>query len=267
MNDKLNFSGWDAITRECEKLYPNQKNPKHYGTMISWELGGNDPLEGISVYDAGNYCHFVTYGLSELHEKISKNKDVSGYGMEFTFKLKKDNYENEESEITCICGILQSIARITFMQKERFNSYEYLYTGQTEWIDAKMKSNITGFITVPDNKLGSINTENGRVDFVQFIGVTNSELLALKEKKIDVRTLYERKINDYFKRSGLDYKYRKNDENIYSKLSIYGSLEQARKNAYRIHLSHEKDLPSNSESCTTVYKFFDVVDERVNELK
>lgn len=87
---------------------------------------------------------------------------------------------------------------------------------------------------------------------------------------IDVRmdrALYERKINDYFKRLGLDYKYRKNDGDIYSKLSIYGSLEQARKNAYRIHLSHEKDLPSNSESCTTVYKFFDVVDERVNELK
>ncbi|MDO4369112.1 MAG: RloB family protein [bacterium] len=87
---------------------------------------------------------------------------------------------------------------------------------------------------------------------------------------IDVRmdrTLYESKINDYFKRSGLNYEYKKNDGDIYSKLSIYGSLEQARKNAYRIHLSHEKDLPSNSESCTTVYKFFDVVDERVNELK
>lgn len=61
--------GWDAITKECERVYPNQTDPKHYGTLISWKLGGNDPLDGISIYDGGTYWHFVTYGLSELYEK------------------------------------------------------------------------------------------------------------------------------------------------------------------------------------------------------
>ena len=55
-----------------------------------------------------------------------------------------------------------------------------------------MKSNITGFITIPDKEFNSINTLNGRVDFVELIGVTNNELLALRNKEIDVRTLYER---------------------------------------------------------------------------
>ena len=191
-NDKINAAGWDAITKACEKVYPTQKNPKHYGTLINWMFGGNDPLEGISVYDAGQYWHFVTYGLSELYDKKSDNKDISGYGMEFTFKLKKDNYENEEAEIKCICGILQSIARITFTKGEIFKAYEYLYTGQTQGIDTKMKSNITGFITIPDREINSINTLNGKVDFVEFIGVTNSELLALRSKKIDVRLLYNK---------------------------------------------------------------------------
>lgn len=194
--NKINAQGWDAITKECERIYPNQTNPKHYGTLINWKLGGNDPLEGISIYDGGDYWHFVTYGLSELYEKESNNQDISGYGMEFTLKLKKDNYEDEEAEIKCICGILQAIARITFTKGELFKAYEYLYTGQTTGIDTKMQSNITGFITIPDNNFNSINTPNGIVDFVEFIGVTNDELLAIMNKKLDVKTLYEKLDSD-----------------------------------------------------------------------
>lgn len=191
-SDKINTPGWDAITKLCDKVYPNQNNPKHYSTLISWQFGGKDPLQGISVYDGGDYWHFITYGLSELYEKKSNIKDISGYGMEFTFKLKKDNYENEENEIRCICGILQSIARITFTEGEIFNIYEYLYTGQTEGIDCNRKSNITGFITVPDSKFNEINTPNGKVSFVEFVGATDNELKAIQNKQIGVKELYEK---------------------------------------------------------------------------
>ena len=184
--------GWDFITQEAERIYIGQTDPKHYGALIKWRLGGPDPLDGISIYDGGDYWHFVTYGLSELYEKESDNKEWSGYGMEFTFKLKKDNYENEESEIKCICGILQQIAKITFNNNEIFNPYEFLYTGQTQGIDATRQSNITGFITIPDNNFQTINTPNGKVTFVEFIGATNEELIALKNKKITVKELYEK---------------------------------------------------------------------------
>lgn len=191
-NNDVKAPGWDAITELCDKVYPNQKNPKHYGTLVSWQFGGNDPLQGISVYDGGDYWHFITYGLSELYEKESDIKEISGYGMEFTFRLKKDNYENEENEIKCVCGILQSIARITFTKGELFNVYENLYTGQTEGIDYNRKSNITGFITVPDDKFHEIDTPNGKVCFVEFVGVTDNELKAIQNKQIRVKELYEK---------------------------------------------------------------------------
>lgn len=191
-NGDFHAAGWDAITEACEKVYPMQKEPRHYGTLIRWRIGGNDPLDGISIYDGGDYYHFVTYGLSELYEKETDNKEVSGYGMEFTFKLRKENYENEEQELKNICGILQSIARITFTRGEIFKSYEYIYTGQTDGIDAQRKSNITGFITIPDKNISSINTPNGKVDFVEFIGVTNEELLKLRSKELDVKSLYDK---------------------------------------------------------------------------
>lgn len=76
----------------------------------------------------------MTAGLSELYEKESENKEYSGYGMEFTFKLKKDKYDDEETEIKCICGILQAIARMTFTRGDIFEPYHYLYTGQTRGI-------------------------------------------------------------------------------------------------------------------------------------
>ena len=72
------------------------------------------------------------------------------------------------------------------------NAYEYLYTGQTQGIDVEMKSNITGFITIPDNELNPINSPNGKVTFVEFIGATDSELIALKNKELDVKSLYEK---------------------------------------------------------------------------
>lgn len=203
-DEEINAQGWDAVTAECERVYPNQKDPKHYGTLISYRLGGNDPLDGISIYDGGDYWHFVTYGLSELYEKESDIKEISGYGMEFTFKLKKDAYENEENEIKCVCGILQSIARITFTNGELFKPFEYIYTGQTVGIDCNQKSNITGFITVPDSKFREIDTPNGKVCFVEFIGVTDSELKAIINKEIRVKELYEKlgsDVTDYNRQS------------------------------------------------------------------
>lgn len=193
--------GWDAITEEFDRIYPGQE-PRHYGVLIKWQLGGPDPLDGISIYDGGDYWHFVTYGLSELYEKESEDKEYSGYGMEFTFKLKKGCYgeQNEEDEFRCICGNLQNIAKLTFENGELFLPNEYVYTGQTAGIDRYQKSKLTGFITVSDPSVNTLDTPNGRVEFVEFIGVANSELQAIIDGKIRVRELYDKlgsDITDY----------------------------------------------------------------------
>ena len=93
---------------------------------------------------------------------------------------------------------------MTFEYGELFRPYEYIYTGQTTGIDSKTKSNITGFITIPDTSLNPISTPNGKVEFVELIGVTNDELLAIQNKQIRVKELYEKlgsDITDYNRNS------------------------------------------------------------------
>lgn len=204
--DEICMAGWDAIDEAIKKVYPGQDSPRHYSTLISWQLGGNDPLDGISVYDGGDYWHFITYGMSELYEKESENLEYSGYGMEFTFKLKKADYEDEEKEIQCICGILQTIARMTFNNDEMFYANEYVYTGQKQGIDYKQKSLLTGLITIEDPQFKSMDTPNGKVDFVEFIGVTDAELRAVMDKELTLGELYQKlgsDVTDYSRESAV----------------------------------------------------------------
>lgn len=195
--------GWAAIDAEFERIYPGQTNPKHYAALLSWRLGGNDPLDGISIYDGGDYWHFVGYGLSELYDKEWDNPEISGFGMEFTFKLKKENYDDEEGELKCICGIMQMLARLTAKNGEIFRPYEYIYTGQTTGIDAYQKSNLTGFICVPDPMVNTIQTPNGKVEFLEFIGMTDAELKTLSDHN-SVEEIYKKlgsDITDYHRQS------------------------------------------------------------------
>lgn len=198
--------GWDAIIKEFERAYPGQKRPKFYKTPLRWVDGGNDPLDGICVYDGGDYWHFVGLGLSELYGKVTDDPHKSGWGMEFTFKLKKFHYENEELEFECVRGVLQSLARVTARRGEIFEPYQCIFTGQKTGIDAYQKSNLKGLITVPDSAVNTIETPNGEVEFVSFVGMTNAELSKINSEQ-DVREIYEMlgtDVTDYHRKSLVD---------------------------------------------------------------
>lgn len=202
---EVDARGWDAITEAFEKLYPGQENPRHYATAIPWILGGPDPLQGISIYDGGDYWHFVSYGLSELYEKESEDLEWSGYGFELTLKLKKAGLADEDAELRTICGIFQSLARLTFQKGEIFQQNEYIYTGQTQGMDNRQQSKLTGFITALD-EAGEIVTPNGKVQFVMLIGATDAELKALYEKRTTVSEIAEKigsDLTDYTRESVL----------------------------------------------------------------
>lgn len=189
-NEEIVTVGWDAINNEFDKLYPNQE-PLHFGTLICWRLGGDDPLDGIRIYETEDFYHFVSYGLSELYEKESKDKEFSGFGFELTCKLSKDNANNDD-EIKCIAGIFQSLARYVFENGAALEDNQYIYTGQTSGIDSKGKSNLVGFLLTRDNLVNTIYTPNGKVEFIQIFGATEKELKSIIDKNVSTKELIKK---------------------------------------------------------------------------
>jgi suppressor of fused-like protein len=86
--------GWDAIDARLEHFYPGVE-PKHFGTLHRFSLGGPDPLDGISFYPRDEpvpHWHVVSYGMSELYardESDTAETEESGWGFEFSFRIAR----------------------------------------------------------------------------------------------------------------------------------------------------------------------------------
>ena len=120
--------GWDAIDKILKENYGEQV-PQHYAPKVYYSLGGNEPLDGISVYvDKENKCyHYITYGFSEIYEKETDNKEISGFGFELTFRLKYTEFS--EKYPTWPINLLQNIAKVTFSKGLTFEEYQTLSSG------------------------------------------------------------------------------------------------------------------------------------------
>ena len=193
--------GIDAIENEVKRVHPLWENARYYTPKIAWESGGKEPLEQISIHKEEDYFHFITYGLTELHNKESKDQTKSGFGMELTFKLKTGEYKDqavERREQFNIIKLLQNFAKYIIQENSIVKPYEdtYLVKGihssKNTGIDIAGRSNIVAFITVPDKDLQSLDTPYGRVDFIALIGITKKELEALRNRKITEKELYEK---------------------------------------------------------------------------
>lgn len=193
--------GMDAIENEVKRIHPLWENARYYTPKIAWESGGTEPLEQISIHKEEDYFHFITYGLTELYNKESKDQTKSGFGMELTFKLKTGEYKDqaeERREQFNIIKLLQNFAKYIIQENSKVEPYEdtYLVKGihssKNTGIDIAGRSNIVAFITVPDKDLQSLDTPYGRVDFIVLIGITKKELEALRNRKITEKELYEK---------------------------------------------------------------------------
>lgn len=160
--------GWDGITAACTAVYGDQE-PSHWGTILPAMLGGQDPLDGMSAYDAGDHWHYVTYGYSELHVKEGDDPEWSGFGLEMTFRLKKTG---EEAPIWP-CNLLQNLARYVFSSGNPFGPGHSINANGP--IAADQDTAMTCLVFTEDPQLGTIDTPHGKVQFLQAVGITARE--------------------------------------------------------------------------------------------
>ena len=163
--------GWDAIQAACVQVYGDQE-PQHWGTVIGWRLGGPDPLDGISAYDAGDHWHLVSFGLSELYEKASDLPDESGWGFELTMRLER----TDDSVPPWALSFLQNLARYVFRTGNPFGPGHHMDLNGP--IAQGVDTPIRAILFDEDPKLGTIRTPNGTLRFLQIVGVTLDERAA-----------------------------------------------------------------------------------------
>ncbi|NUO61297.1 MAG: suppressor of fused domain protein [Hamadaea sp.] len=176
MTDTDLSPGWDAIDAALAPLYP-EIEPLHYGTLLKWSLGGDDPLDGVSVYRREDHWHFVTYGMSELYAKESEDPDVSGWGFEFTFRLARAADEDEPP--MWALNFLQNLARYVFTTGNVFEPGHHINLNGPIAVD-RPATLIRAATFADDPELGVLSTPHGTVRFLQIVGITLDEYAAVE---------------------------------------------------------------------------------------
>lgn len=180
--------GWLEIDNEFERLYPNQE-PKHFAPAISYMLGGEYPLDGVSIYDSKkqtDHFHFVTYGFSELYYNEEKvDGEFSKWGFELTFRLKP--FEADNGNPSWAVTLLQNIAKYVFDSGNWFEEFHYMPANGPIRLDTDTE--ITALLFVNDPEIEKKQTPHGEVSFLQIVGITSAEYEAIKENPGTVEEL------------------------------------------------------------------------------
>lgn len=169
--------GWEAIEAAFAELYPGQqaRHWAHNGVMRMHDLRNppENPFDGVSIYDAGSFWHYVSFGLTDLYAKESDG-EWSGFGYEFTFRLAKSS---EGEPPLWPINVMGSLGRAVFTGSafgpgHSVNMVKPLNGGQ---------NTITAVLLTKDPGLERVReTPHGDLAFLLIVGVEG----ALRERAI-----------------------------------------------------------------------------------
>lgn len=170
--------GMDAIDSILQELYP-KKESVFFQPTEEMEEKGLAPLEAVAMYevkeDGKDYLHFISYGFSNLYyDEERAQEEFSGFGFELTFRLK-----NKTKDCTWVCGVMQNLALYVFDQQTWFEPYSVIPAGGPICLDEKTE--ITAIAFVLDPELKERQTPNGKVQFLQMVGLTTKEYESIEK--------------------------------------------------------------------------------------
>lgn len=184
--------GWSFIDQQIEEVYKNQE-PRHYAPPLHYAIGGNDPIDGSSIYDSDKqefHRHIISYGMSELYYDEEKvGEEFSKWGFEFTFRIKP--FEEDKEDPLWAIEVMNNLARYVYESGRWFEENHFVPANGPIRLDTD--TDIVGLIFALDPELGKIKTPHGEVSFLQMVGITSKELerLSANPKTTEVAKLIE----------------------------------------------------------------------------
>lgn len=188
-NDEEYSPGWQAIDDAFEELYPQQE-PKHFGTNMASRaiFGGDEYIDGYSIYESTKgYKHIVTYGMTVLYgDEEAFGGEWNGWGYEMTIKLKEETTE----DCMWAMNMLSNLARYTYTSERFFEPKQYVKGNGTS-LHIGTESLITALLIVEDTEAKPQNSVYGKTEFMQLVGITDSEVQAILEDRNNIDKLIE----------------------------------------------------------------------------
>jgi len=179
--DEDDAVGWLAIDQKVNEVYGDAE-PRHYAPPLHFALGGEDPIDGTSIYDSEKqefHRHFISYGMSELyHNPEAAGGEFSKWGFEFTFRLKP--FAEDEGDPLWVIEVFNNLARYVFESGNWFEDNHFVPANGPIRTETKSHVDIVGVVFTLDPELGKISTPHGEVSFLQMVGITSKELERLK---------------------------------------------------------------------------------------
>lgn len=162
--------GRKGIERAIDELYKKAKDWR-----FAAPSGGSarPPIAEFEVYRSTEepaHWHYVTYGLSELGEKESDDPEVSGWGIELTMRVKAGD---EEQPPAWPMHVLNRLAEYVWESGNPFAANHVMRVNGLPVKDTNSKISSVAFVADPE--LGTIETSNGKLLFLQAYGITTDE--------------------------------------------------------------------------------------------
>ena len=181
--------GWEAIDDALSRIYRDQ-TPKHFAPQVSASIGGEDPLDGISLYQAKSagvdYFHIVSYGFSQLfYDEEAFGGPFSKFGFELTFRPKL--HEDDEEYPFWAVNLIRNIAKYVFSSGNWFEPNHYMPANGP--LRLNTDTDLVGLVFFHDPELGVIQTVHGEVQFLQMFGVTQTELENISQGELKIPDL------------------------------------------------------------------------------
>jgi hypothetical protein len=167
----LGAPGWAAIDAAVGRLYPGVQ-PLSYGSP-RWDVrGGEEPLHRVVVHRRADHWHLVTYGMSELYRKVTRQPGESGWGFEYTMRVAAA--PQDPNPPLWAINLLRTLAGMVFARGSGFAEADYRDILGPISLGTPPTAQ-RAIIFVGDPELGPIGTPHGTVRFLQVFGLHPEE--------------------------------------------------------------------------------------------
>ena len=162
--------GWDAITAAVEAVVPSQ-DPLHWRINPQSE---DDTLIGLSAYRGDDCWLLVTYGLTELYEKLSDDLGTSGWGYELTMRVPAGDPQPPRWALR----LMEKLGRVVDSGGLSLGPGHRLQPGGP--ITGAQDTRLTALAFSADPQLSGFDSANGHATFLTMVGITADELARMK---------------------------------------------------------------------------------------